>query len=265
MVVGGGQLFWADSQGTIYRAPTSGGDVAVVSTEGGRVTGIAVDSGALFWTNRYNNTVRTASVPSGVPSTLLVTIGGPFRVAVWGPESTLYVGKVDSGQLVRLPTVGGAEEFVAAAEHVHSVASDADSVVWALDTVGEVHKLDKGSGAVTTLATGQATPATIVIANGYAYWSNYGGTDDAVARIPLQGGTPEPFAQGKNVAWIGTDGQDIFFSSEDTIWRVPTSGGPRFALADDPGPSGDPAAFAVDDTWLYIYHGPQGVIFKVAK
>lgn len=49
-----------------------------------------------------------------------------------------------------------------------------------------VMKLDTGSGAVSTVATSQSNPASIVVFEKSLYWLNTGtGSDGSIMRLPL--------------------------------------------------------------------------------
>lgn len=263
VALGGANIFWNDIHGQVWRGPRAGGTATLISTESNKAIGMAFSDGALFWADRYGNTVRVAQIPTDQVTTLASLPGGPFDVTARDGEPDLYVGTRDGGEVVRLPRAGGAPASLASDEvDLTGIASDASFVAWVVNrSPGFVRKLDKATGTVTTLASGQVFPRALAIAAGHVYWVCFAQSGPTVFRAALAGGAVEPLAELHQPKFVAADGQHVFITAADSVWRVPAGGGQAVVMATG---QSSPEPIAVDDSWVY-WGADQGRVMRLAK
>ena len=235
----------------------------MTSTESNKAIGMAFSDGALFWADRYGNSVRMAQIPTDEVTTLASLPGGPFDVTAQDGEPDLYVGTRDGGEVVRLPRAGGTPVSLSSDEaDLTGIASDASSVAWVVNrSPGFVRKLDKATGTVTTLASGQVFPRALAIAAGYVYWVCFAQTGPTVFRVALAGGAAEPLAELVQPGYVAADGKNAYVTAGNSVWRVPAGGGQAVLMASGQSPA---EPIAVDDSWVY-WGAKQGRVIRVAK
>jgi hypothetical protein len=116
---------------------------------------------------------------------------------------------------------------------------------------------------VTTLAAPLGITSTAVHADD-VYWSSldvYGGPNGLVARVPADGGTPDPLdlrTNGASLAWVDQATQTVFTMSlpkgdPQTVWSSPTGQSVRLLALD-----GDIAWLAVGDGLARVTLGGAG-------
>ena len=88
-----------------------------------------------------------------------------------------------------------------------------------------MRKLDKATGTVTTLASGQVFPRALAIAAGYVYWARFAQTGPTVFRVALAGGAAEPLAELFSPGYVAADGKNAYVTAGNSVWRVPAGGG----------------------------------------
>jgi hypothetical protein len=112
------------------------------------------------------------------------------------------------------------------------LALDATSVYWinrTFSTPGTVRQAPLLGGSVATLASNEANPSHIVLANGYLVWTDSGvpGTSGSVVKRSLAGGAPTTLVTNVSPEFIVADATAAYFTNttDYVIESVPLAGG----------------------------------------
>lgn len=102
------------------------------------------------------------------------------------------------------------------------------------DTDGSVKKVTLPSGTPEVLASGQASPSTVLVHDQKVYWQ----ADDTIKSIPLAGGAEQTVVSGVYSEGFAADGSSLFWTnssfSNAGLWSAPLTGG----AASEAAPSG---------------------------
>jgi len=90
-----------------------------------------------------------------------------------------------------------------------------------------VLKMPLGGGTVTTLASQQTQPSTIVVDGTTAYWVNL---DGEVMSVPLAGGPPTRLALA-NALGLAIDAGYLYYATGGAVMKLPVGGGAATVLA----------------------------------
>ena len=182
----------------------------------------------------------------------------------------------------RVPLGGGAiKELSPIYVDVAAVAVDAVALYWlqrdgygGQGAVGSLWKAPLGGGVPVELAAGQPNPHAVVVAGGYAYWTNSGtrqpgsgawNQDGALLRIALAGGAPEVLASAlaRPTGLVGTADRLCFATSEDGAIRTMSfQGGPVTTLLMG---GSNPWGLALDGGDLYWTESiPTGAVRRIS-
>jgi hypothetical protein len=234
----------------------------------GLLSGIAVDSARVYWTEISAGNVMSVPIGGGTPTTLASGEIRPTAIAVdttsayWivmGEENALSIGSI-----MKVPLSGG-EAITLASEQVYpssNIVVDGTKVYWAQGAAVAAlmsEPLDGGI-AITLVAGAQVTGiANIAVDSTSIYWTEGTVTNGFVMKAPLGGGTPTMLASGLGQpAYIAVDATNVYWTDfgndplEGNVMSVPISGGSPTELA-----SGltAPGGIAVDGTSAYWWNG----------
>ena len=152
---------------------------------------------------------------------------------------------------------GGATVEVGESEG-ETVALDATHAYFAGGIRGTITKLSLDGGSPVTIVTGEKDPTSIAVDSTGVFWANWSSYDNgpvadgSIVRSALDGSNVEPLAEGLVYPrGIALDESNVYFvsASEETLYRLPKSGGTPVAIATglyDPGPP------VVDESGLYV-------------
>jgi hypothetical protein len=153
-------------EGSVLKAPLTGGTVTTLATWQGAPGAIAVDATNVYWTG-------TALDSPFVPQDTLPPCPAGSACPVPAlppspPQPSMTVVK-------EVPLGGGSATTLASAHGVGanlSLAVDGTSVFyWASDKAGDLRKVPIGGGLVTTVATGVSDSGTLAVDGTSVYWA----------------------------------------------------------------------------------------------
>jgi hypothetical protein len=159
-------------------------------------------------------------------------------------------------------------QLVAASGNPSAIALDSTSVYWISEycdpnppttCTASIEKCSLRGGAVTTLVPSRSgfgvTPFGLAVDAENVYWADFNG--GAVAKVPLDGGTPVTIASSlKGPQSIAVDSSYVYWTSNSgDVMRAPLSGGPPISLIGSTSPGtgiGYPYGIALDATSVYF-------------
>jgi hypothetical protein len=201
----------------VMRVPLGGG-AATTLASGPWPSGIAVNSGAVYWGESGDIETMSLSSPGGTVTTLV--------------KGRAY-------------------------EAIRGIAIDAASVYWTTEmqppTIephpcgqGDVMKVSLGGGPVTTLALMQTCPLSVAVDATNVYWYTQG----AISKVPVGGGDTVTLVSGSAGAFA-VDGTSVYWAGAGgSIKKVPIDGGATVTLTIVP--TGDQVSdIAVDAANVY--------------
>jgi hypothetical protein len=219
--------------------------------------------GAIFWANKYEDTIGRANLDGSGVDQAFVAVGAagthPVGLAVDGTH--IYWSGFEAADAIgRARLDGSAVEpaFVTGAADPVGVAVDERHVYWANSATGTIGRAPLAGGpADQAFLTGLGTPYGLAVASGRIYWSDHAagtigraGTDGSAVETGFLavGGAPTAVAvDGSHILWV--DDRDGTDSGADVIGRAGLDGGGA-----DPGfISGavNPWGIAVDHDHVY--------------
>jgi len=207
----GTYLVWGLSAGEVDSRLTSGGNVAVLWTNGQSYTdAIAIASGNAYF---VLNGVRRAPL-DGSAQAVLVASGNELDLVV---DSTA-VYAVDTGMgIVSAPlnAVNVTPATITKAPLASNLAIDANDVYWTEDNSGMIRSVPKNGGNTTTLASGQGGLGCIATDGAHVYW---GAQTDAAIRRTFAGEPVLTLATGETTtSSIAVDASRVYWSSSTAI------------------------------------------------
>jgi len=264
-------VYWATEEGSVWRVAKSGGQPSLLGTGPESPFHMAIDATHVYWTHMQPNGVSRVPIAGGAVEDVDVDFGasflypGRFAIAV---DST-FVWYDANGVVGYTPKAGGSANAYNLGGPITfaGIAYDNTSI-FGVDlglgaSQGQVMKVNKATGAVETLASGQDMPVTVAHDSGYVYWA--GQDDGTIKRISAAGGTPSVVAAGQEptIHYIAVDGTHVFWgSSAGYVKKVPVGGGTPTVLA-----SGKvcPLDVVVDTTHVYWTNVHTGEVTRAPK
>jgi hypothetical protein len=222
----------------------------VLVTGGGNAAGdLNVTATTAYW----------ASVsPSGMSAELMsVPICGGAVASIASVSGILSGVAVDASgiywtagyDVMRAPLTGGSAQTIVSETgkgNPGSLVVRGGNVIWT-DTTCAVESAPVTGGSVTTLASSQNMPGSLVATDAHLFWANNfnptpclgGAMAGDVLELPLQGGTPTVVGQGQP-AVIGVDDTNVYWVNgggigSSDVMMAPLAGGGIVTLASEPG------------------------------
>jgi hypothetical protein len=151
---------------------------------------------------------------------------------------------------------------------ISGLAVDATHVYWTDvngGKSGSVGKVPVGGGIVTTLATDQAFPNSIVVNATHAFWASV--NEEAIRRVPIAGGATTTLASSVNGACcLALNSTHLYYLSNLGVNRMPLAGGDPSVFA--PADEGFAVALALTAThvfWRADLPGTGSIKAKIMK
>ena len=209
LAAGGGFLFWADfGQGTIMRAPATGGAATMFASAQGGITEIRVFGDAVYWITGGAAALMKAPIAGGPPVLVATSpnAGGPLRTFTGingftvAPDGTVYFSSAN--QIYTVAPGGGAPALVVDVTNYipFGLALDGGTLVFATDGYPFAAMLNSGQVAACGMPLGETYACEIAkthnthsnpifARNGRATWAanGYAGTLLSASTAPVPG------------------------------------------------------------------------------
>ena len=250
--------------GAIRRVGKFGGVVTTLADGLAAPQAIAVDDFNVYWVEagnaagEYTNGGIYAVSKWGGPKTRLAADTGQPRTLAMDSGS-IYWGGADA--IHSVSKLGGAVHNLAAASGVTSLAVDATTIYWGEDhyIVGYIIAAPRLGGPRTQLAN--ALPVSLQADFAQLYWIDGGG--DVFSMSKLGGSIRTLYTSpGCCGAALAIDGTYAFWTTNDSLQRIPKIGGLRAQLASG---LNQPRGLAVDNYSVYFAVYGGGTIDAVSK
>jgi hypothetical protein len=211
LAVDSSYAYWVDDgagngAGTVSKVSLDGGAPILLASGQDSPVSLAVDATNVYWANRViGGAIMQASKVDGSNPIVLHADGGDYPYSLTIDSQNVYwtsnntpSGQLGSGSVNLVPIDGGLVQTLTSAGEPSSVAVDANNIyfgdfgAWsccnfsALDGIGNIWKLPKGSTTPILLSSGQSQPQYVTIDSQNVYWTNY--RNGSVASVPIDGG-----------------------------------------------------------------------------
>jgi hypothetical protein len=229
----GRDIIWSASDGRILAVSALGGEARTLRDAGDPVVAIAADPGAVYFLSRGKDDAR----------------GALYRIARTTRETTKLLDLVAPQAL----TLSTREIFV---------ASRGDGA-----NTGIIQRVDLATGTNATLATGQAAPCGLALADDRLVWTNAGAAPMAGEVMGWFNGAVQPLARGQMLPCaVTTDGSVAVWapsaSTRAPLMRASLEGGVAKSLPAD-GVSFDRGSVSMSGE--YIYWASGDAVFRARK
>jgi DNA-binding beta-propeller fold protein YncE len=187
---------------------------------------LAVDADTIYFISEPN---VLSKVPKGGGDVVALTSVHASLERMTLDDDNVYWTEFD-GRIFRVPKAGGdAVNVTTIIGHPVPIALDGDDLYVAMTDSGEVAKIDKRTGATTSLA-GLGAPTDLAVDGAHVYWINQGdpgGATGELVRAPLGdltgaevmlSGLEEPLA-------LGVTSDSILWATYDRVSRLSRAGG----------------------------------------
>ena len=130
---------------------------------------------------------------------------------------------------------------------VREMTVDAESLYWTTSTGSVMTAPKDGSGPMTAVAAGQASPLGIAVDATQVYWTNTG--DGTVMAAPLGASGMTMLASGlRAIGLVRAGGGFVWVMAGASLMQIPAGGGPAVAFATEATPL---VGLAVDEAHVY--------------
>lgn len=261
-----GTVFWINTTGGEVRscAATGCNDAPTLLAEtGGSAFYMSIDATHVYWNN--NGAGKLYSCPhAGCPLGPLELYDGqsPTRNEV---NSTHLFWHSNVGDIGRaLKDGSGFEIIYPSAGDSGEIKVTETEAYWTSRSAGVLARctIDDCVNSYTELATNYDTPRGLAIDATHAYFGETGSGPDALARVPLMGGTVETLDSNQSeVHMIRLTETMVYWTNEATgeVKKMPKDGGPIEVVMD--GLSG-PRSLALADGFVYVTDTDGGRIMR---
>lgn len=250
--VEGDTLFWMNEGGRavgapgLFKVPKAGGPTVALMQEPDLMA-MAADASAVYWLAPRVGKVGKVPRGGGAPEVLAETTGIVRGMAIddtdvfWAENEAIY----------RVSKAGGKVATVVTAAVPDFLNVDGTHVYYYSTITGVILRAPKkGGAAVKVHSDDQHTFHTFFI-DGPDLFVSFGAEKKMeIQRLPKTGGKPVTVVDGQDPASdFAIDGANIYWITEDDIFKVPRNGGASTKVAQKLEHGRD---LAVDDRFLYL-------------
>ncbi|MEW6128691.1 MAG: C25 family cysteine peptidase [Acidobacteriota bacterium] len=239
----------------------------VVVSVGSFITATATDPANN--TSEFSACVLVTSRPLVL---VTVTPANP-TIAVGQNRHFIATGTFDDGSL----RVLNAQNLTSGNQNPMGVAVDATNIYWLEQSSGELKKMPKMGGAMTTLASGLSNPRLLVVNGDFLYF-----TEDTspyrIGKIAISGGSittlinvPPDLQDSLGAKGLAVDGTYVYWTEgccgSGKVRKIPVGGGAATLLAQGVQ-GGNPKGLALDESFVYFVDWGcccSGGIHRVSK
>jgi hypothetical protein len=223
MTMNSTHLYWTIMSGGVSRVPLAGGTLESIDTNMGYFVGgrfaIVVD-GTDVW---YDGEALVGFTPIAGGSASGYPLGGPIVFASIAQDSTsvygagLVSGSNPDGVIMKVNKSTGALQTLASGQNIPvSVAYDNGNVYWAEQDLGNIKSVRLSDGSITTLASGQEPTIHSIAVDGTNVY--WGSGAGYIKKVPVGGGSVSVVASGKVCPL------DVVVNDSYVYWTNQTSG-----------------------------------------
>jgi len=238
---------WTDGyDGTVMEVSLTGGTPVALAAGLEFADGIAVDGSGVYFAGVMNDDGGASLFKVGLAGGTATRLASGFINYPFALGPSGVYGMASGYTIVKVPLDGGTWTPVTySGSSSYGIAVDANSVYWTtFSSPATVGKAPLTGGQPVTLATTPDTGWGIAVDGTYAYF----GTQSAVMKVPIDGGTLATLADSAGQG-IALDDNDVYFTDGSSmVKKVSKSGGPVITLATN---LIKPSAIAVDATSVY--------------
>jgi len=238
--------------------------------------GLAVDSSSVYWTESDlgSTAVKKVGLNGGTVTILASQSGQPNPVntscLAIDATSVYWIESNQDGSSLKKVGLNGGSVTTLSSQWPVFLALDSASVYYTTTYgyisryTGAIEKVGKNGGAITTLVTGQDQPRYIVLNSTGIYWVS--DWDGSIIKAGSDGGNVTTLTRVSSAMYrtwpspliIAVDSTNLYYINDQTINKVPLTGGTATILAN----SFYPIGIAVDSGNVYWTDG-GGAIYKV--
>lgn len=221
----------------------------VLVSGAGAATGLAVESGNVYWTDRARGEVWWLPPDAGTSRFIASGQGAPTGIALFG--DSIYWANESTNRIATLQRDGGGGGTVLGTPSPRFIAVDAVTQYWT-----------SGSGTVSRnflsmsnpLVTGLGSPWALVIDADALYWTDNSDAG-AFGRTDFASATTTRYASGTPFTGIAIDGARVYASkfAGNEIVKVPIDGGALLRVVTTPSPG----SLVYSSGFLYWANGTQ--------
>jgi hypothetical protein len=248
-------------------------NIAQVTSSNTHISGIAVDSTMVYWTQgtgtgsgAYGKPFAGGSAvpfgPSVDPRGIAVDLTHVYWVD-YGTGSVSSALLLGGGPVTLVPAVGDAGPSPGPT----AITSDAHNVYWVDSTLGTVNQMPIQGGAIVTLASGQLTPVAIAVDMNNVYWTDYGSVanNGSVNKAPIgsQNSVTPLASSEQQPSGIAVDAATVYWTDRanpsGTVKSISIQGGAINPIAKD---QGAPTGVAIDSQFVYWTNYDDNTVLK---
>lgn len=262
-------VYWVDrTANKIMRVDKAGGPVELVADSPPFPEELAVVGPYIYWVTASGFLMRATKTATNLVETLVPAgVNGAHLAA---DATHVYFGK--DGGISRYAFAGGAiEQVVVDGGGINGIAVDDTDVYWssygsADSDTGTIQRAPKAGGPTETLATGQAQPWDVTVADGQVYWSNqtWGGTgpregEATVMRADADGANITAVISGQTdcVGQVMVTDTRIWAACQKLIYVPRNTDG---SIAPTVVENGYAFGLAIESQWIFTTRGDRKIL-----
>jgi hypothetical protein len=259
----GDSVVWLNEGGRmgkpgLFKVGRGGGPTTAV-LEKAEIATMSADGTSLYFLAPHEGKIQKVARGGGAPETLAETTS-ILRGLVIDDTDVIWA---ENEAIMRIPKAGGKPSPVVVVGIPDYLALDGNFVYWYSNIAGVISKAPKKAGGASKVyADDQHTLHTFFI-DGNDLFVSFGAENKMVIqRLPKTGGKPVTLIDGQEPANdFAIDGSNIYWITEDNIFKVPRTGGAATKVVEKLEHGRD---VVVDDQFVY-WSDRSGRIEKMAK